>query len=149
MDTRNVQAIKDGTVIDHLPVGLALPIIQLFRFAQSGERVTLGLNLHSQQLQKKDIFKVENVALSAEQANQLALFAPQATVNVIRNFEVVQKYVLTLPTALVGVFACPNQNCISHKEPVESHFAVLQTAKAVTLTCHFCEKTYPRVAFPL
>ena len=76
--TRTVEALKQGTVIDHIPAGQGLTILRLFKLSETGERVTVGLNLSSRHMGAKDIIKVENIALSEEQANELALFAPQA-----------------------------------------------------------------------
>jgi aspartate carbamoyltransferase regulatory subunit len=142
--TRTVEALKEGTVIDHLPAGQGLKILRLFRLADTGERVTVGLNLISRHMGNKDIIKVENVALTAEQANELALFAPQATVNVIENFDVVKKHKLVLPEAIEGIFACPNSNCISHNEPVSSFFYVKAHKNDTKMRCKYCEKVFSK-----
>ena len=79
-------------------------------------------------------------------ANRLALFAPNATVNVIENFAVVAKMALKLPDTISEVFRCPNPNCASHGEPVSSRFYVRQSHGDTRLKCHYCEKTYAREA---
>jgi aspartate carbamoyltransferase regulatory subunit len=142
--TRTVEALKQGTVIDHIPAGQGLTILRLFRLADSGERVTVGLNLSSRHMGSKDIIKVENIALTEDQANELALFAPRATVNVIENFEVVKKHPLTLPEAIEGIFACPNSNCISHTEPVRSYFYVKPSHNDTKMKCKYCEKVFSK-----
>lgn len=142
--TRTVEALKKGTVIDHIPSGLGLTILRLFRFAELGERVTVGLNLSSRHMGSKDIIKVENVALTEIQANELALFAPKATVNLIDGFEVIKKHQLTMPSTIEGIFNCPNSNCISHNEPVNSLFYVKQHGHATKMKCHYCEKVFVR-----
>ena len=141
---RIVEALRDGTVIDHIPAGQALVILRQFGLNDLGQRVTVGFNLVSQDKGFKDLIKVENVRLSAEEANRLALLAPNATVNVIENYEVVEKLNLQLPEQIEGLFRCPNDNCASHKEPVLSRFKVKQTHGHTKLRCHYCEKTYPR-----
>ncbi|MDF0604398.1 aspartate carbamoyltransferase regulatory subunit [Neisseriaceae bacterium TC5R-5] len=142
--TRTVEALKQGTVIDHIPAGHGLKILRLFKLAETGERVTVGLNLSSRHMGAKDIIKVENIALSAEQANELALFAPQATVNVIDHFEVLKKYKLSLPETIEGIFSCPNSNCITHKEPVSSFFYVKSQLSDTKMKCKYCEKVFTR-----
>jgi aspartate carbamoyltransferase regulatory subunit len=142
--TRTVEALKEGTVIDHIPAGQGLKILRLFKLAETGERVTVGLNLSSRHMGSKDIIKVENIALTEDQANELALFAPKATVNVIENFEVVKKHQLELPDAIQGIFTCPNSNCISHNEPVESFFYVLVHTHDTKMKCKYCEKVFSR-----
>lgn len=142
--TRTVEALKEGTVIDHIPAGQGLKILSLFRLADLGERVTVGLNLSSRHMGTKDLIKVENVALSEAQANELALFAPKATVNVIANFEVVKKHQLELPEAIEGIFDCPNSNCISHSEPVASYFKVSSHENDTKMKCKYCEKVFSK-----
>ncbi|MDN0077195.1 aspartate carbamoyltransferase regulatory subunit [Crenobacter sp. SG2303] len=142
--TRTVEALKEGTVIDHLPAGQGLRILSLFKLADTGERVTVGLNLSSRHMGAKDIIKVENIALTEEQANELALFAPRATVNVIENFEVVKKHQLELPETIEGIFDCPNSNCISHGEPVKSFFYVKPTVNDTKMKCKYCEKVFSK-----
>ena len=139
-----VEAIHNGTVIDHIPAGQGIRILQLFGLVQTHERVTVGLNLPSKALGAKDIIKVENTRLTAAQANQLALFAPDATVNLIEDFEVVEKLQLHLPEQVEGVFSCPNTNCISHNEPVASKFRVRAVSGQVRFRCNYCEKSFHR-----
>ncbi|GGB49306.1 aspartate carbamoyltransferase regulatory chain [Oceanisphaera marina] len=137
-----VEAIHNGTVIDHIPAGQGIKILQLFGLVKNQEKITVGLNLPSQAQGAKDIIKVENVRLSAAQANQLALFAPDATVNLIEDFEVVEKLQLQLPERVEGVFSCPNSNCISHNEPVSSKFKVRAINGQVRFRCSYCEKSF-------
>ncbi|MDP5293536.1 aspartate carbamoyltransferase regulatory subunit [Oceanimonas sp. CHS3-5] len=139
-----VEAIHNGTVIDHIPAGQGIRILQLFGLVQNRERITVGLNLPSKALGAKDIIKVENVRLSPAQANQLALFAPDATVNLIEDFEVVEKLQLHLPEQVEGVFACPNGNCISRREPETSQFRVRAVRGQVMFRCRYCEKSFQR-----
>ena len=138
-----VEAIRHGSVIDHVPAGQGIKILKLFQLIETQERITVGFNLKSGALGKKDLIKIENTRLTEQQANQLALFAPNATVNVIRNFEVVEKHKLELPNQIEGVFSCPNSNCISHNEPVRSRFSVRRAKDgSVRMKCHYCEKSF-------
>ena len=142
--TLKVEALANGTVIDHIPAGQGRRILKLFRMSESGERIYIGFNLPSRRTGKKDLIKVENITFTPAQANQLALFAPNATVNVIEDFKVVRKFSLRLPETIAGVFTCPNSNCASHGEPVKSRFYVRQHQGQTRLKCHYCEKTFPR-----
>lgn len=112
-----VEAICHGTVIDHIPAHIGFKILNLFQMHGSDQRITIGLNLPSSALGSKDLIKIENVVISEDQASQLALYAPQATVNQIEDYQVVAKLPLTLPEVIQGVFRCPNSNCITHGEP--------------------------------
>lgn len=140
----SVEAIENGTVIDHIPAGLGLTILRQFKLLHYGRAVTVGFNLPSRTQGSKDIIKIKEVSFSEQDANRLALFAPEAVVNAIHNFTVVKKMKLTLPKTIEDVFLCPNSNCASHGEPVRSRFSVQQHAGQTRLKCHYCEKTFAR-----
>lgn len=142
-----VEALKDGTVIDHIPAGQGRRIAKLLRLSESGERVYMGFNLPSQRSGKKDLVKVANILLSEEDANKLALYAPSATVNIIKNFEVVKKHTLGIPESIDGILTCPNSNCISRSEAVQSSFYVTERQGEVRLKCFYCEKAYTKEVF--
>lgn len=142
--TLAVAAIKNGTVIDHIPVGQALRIIQLLNLVQNKHKVTVGLNLPSKQLRCKDLIKIENRILSDAEANEVTIFAPDATINIIENFEVSKKITTSLPATIVGVFVCPNPVCITRAEAVASYFYVEQHARYMKLTCKYCERQFDR-----
>lgn len=139
-----VEAIKNGSVIDHIPANVGIKVLKLFKMHKSNQRITMGLNLPSSALGAKDLIKIENVYISEEQANQLALYAPNATVNQIEDYEVTKKLALSLPKKIEAIFACPNSNCISHGEPVDSSFNVLKKHDDVQLRCKYCEKVFSR-----
>ncbi|MCM2679873.1 aspartate carbamoyltransferase regulatory subunit [Echinimonas agarilytica] len=143
-----VEAIERGTVIDHIPAGMGIRILKFFQLTQQQDAITVGLNLRSKHSSsKKDIIKVENTIFDVQQANQLALFAKDATINVIDDYDVVEKYQVTLPEAVIGVLTCPNSNCICHDEPVDSRFYVTEDTPDVTLKCHYCEKSFSQRLF--
>ncbi|QMV13222.1 aspartate carbamoyltransferase regulatory subunit [Vibrio spartinae] len=139
-----VEAIKNGTVIDHIPAQIGIKVLKLFDMHQSSQKVTIGLNLPSSALGIKDLLKIENVFINESQANKLALYAPHATVNQIENYKVVKKLALKLPQRINNVFACPNTNCISHDEPVESSFSIVEKKHDIRLKCKYCEKVFSR-----
>jgi aspartate carbamoyltransferase regulatory subunit len=142
--TLSVSAIKDGTVIDHIKQGNALRIIHLLRLLHTGNQITVGLNLPSKRIGKKDLIKIESLELSPEQANEIVVFAPDVTINIVKNFEVTQKVKTHLPSSITDVFICPNLICISHEKNVETVFYIEEQSKQVAITCHYCERTYDR-----
>lgn len=137
-----VEAIKRGTVIDHIPAQVGFKLLSLFRLTETDQRITIGLNLPSGELGRKDLIKIENTFLTEDQINQLAVYAPHATVNRIDDYEVVAKIAPTLPERIERVVTCPNGNCISRSEPVFSSFAVKKRDAEVVLTCKYCEKAF-------
>ena len=142
--TLSVSAIKDGTVIDHIKPGNALRIIHLLGLLDSGKHITIGLNLPSERFGKKDIIKIESVELTPEQANEVVVFAPNVTINLVKNFEVTGKVKTHLPHSITNVFICPNQICISQEKNVESIFYIDEQGKQLQLICHYCEKMFDR-----
>ena len=140
----SVEAIENGTVIDHIPAGLGLAILRQFKLLHYGSAVTVGFNLPSKTQGSKDIIKITGVWLDDNAANRLALFAPEAVVNTIEHFKVINKRRLTLPDEIAEVFRCPNTNCASHGEPVKSRFYVRKQSGQTKLKCHYCEKTFSR-----
>lgn len=140
----SVEAIEKGTVIDHIPAGKGLIILRQFKLLHYGSAVTVGFNLPSKTQGSKDIIKITGVWLDDNAANRLALFAPEAVVNTIDHFKVINKRRLTLPDEIAEVFCCPNTNCASHGEPVKSRFYVRKQSGQTKLKCHYCEKTFSR-----
>lgn len=143
-ETFSVSAIKNGTVIDHISAGQALRIINLLNLENSRHTITIGMNLLSKRIGSKDLIKIENRELTANEANEIVVFAPEATINVIVNFKVVKKISTHLPNFMRRVFCCPNKNCVTQAEPMESCFYIKENKKQILLTCHYCEKEFDR-----
>jgi aspartate carbamoyltransferase regulatory subunit len=133
-----VSKIRNGTVIDHLAAGQALNVLALLGIDGSGgETVSIGINVSSDKLAKKDIVKVEDRELSQSEVDVLAVISPEATINIVREYEVIEKQRIERPDAVTGVLACPNRNCITNAdEPIETRFAVLDDG----LRCDYCDE---------
>lgn len=142
--TLSVSAIENGTVIDHIAAGQALRIIHLLHLLKKKRRITLGLNLESKRLHLKDIIKIENHFLTSQEANEITIFSPAVTINVIKNFDVVEKITTRLPESVGGVFDCPNPVCITHMESAETFFLIEEQGTQVHLVCKYCEKAFDR-----
>lgn len=141
VQTRSVSAINNGIVIDHIPAGQALKIMNLLHAVNSKQRITLGLNLTSKRLKLKDLIKIENRKLNSEEIDQISLFAPTATINIIKDFVNAKKIKCQLPEKICGILICPNLNCISRTES-KSYFWLENLAKEVNLHCFYCEKKF-------
>jgi aspartate carbamoyltransferase regulatory subunit len=136
-----VSAIKDGTVIDHIAAGQAMNLLRHLKFAELKTHVTIGLNLKSASRGFKDLIKLEGIFLTEIQANQIAIFSPTATVNVIQDYKVAKKFSVSLPEKIEELLSCPNRCCVSHSEKVATVFKVEENNGHVLLRCKFCEKT--------
>ena len=139
-----VEAIRQGTVIDHIPAGQGVKILERLHLLDSNVSITVGFNLPSKAQGRKDIIKVTDLKFTEQEANQLALFAQGATINVIEEYDVVEKFSMAVPESLKGAFSCPNSNCITHNEPVESFFHLKEKTDDITLKCHYCEKSFSK-----
>ncbi|BCE00593.1 aspartate carbamoyltransferase regulatory subunit [Marinicellulosiphila megalodicopiae] len=137
-----VEAIQKGTVIDHIPAGQGLKIINHLQLMDKKLRLTVGLNLPTSSGEFKDIIKVNEWHLADSEAENLFLFAPDASINQIDDYLVVKKYKMKAPKELKGVFKCRNHNCISLTESVTSKFLVDQSEQGLRLQCHYCERWF-------
>lgn len=142
--TLSVSAIEAGTVIDHIAPGSALILIRLLKFAAEEHRVTMGLNLSSRSMGRKDIIKISNRFLTEKETHEVAVFAPQATISIIRNFEVQKKMKAVLPDRVEKILVCPNPCCITRSEPVTTLFLVEEFKQKIFLRCAFCERLFER-----
>ena len=144
-DKLMVEAIANGSVIDHIAPGQAINILRMFKFLSRNNQLTVGFNLRSGDMGKKDIIKISDVVFSPSETEQLAILAPNATINQIENYKVVDKYKLRLPRETVGVFACPNSNCITNVEKdATPRFKISKEGDVVMMRCHYCEKVFER-----
>ncbi|WP_435125093.1 aspartate carbamoyltransferase regulatory subunit [Halobaculum sp. D14] len=133
-----VSKIRNGTVIDHVTAGQALNVLAVLGIDGSeGHGVSIGMNVPSDRLGTKDIVKVEDRELSQGEVDIISLLAPEATVNIVREFDVVDKKRVERPERVVGLLTCPNHNCITNAdEPVASRFRVV----ADGVRCEFCSE---------
>jgi aspartate carbamoyltransferase regulatory subunit len=132
-----VSKIENGTVIDHVAAGQALNVLAILGIDGLGDDVlSIGMNVPSDRLGNKDVVKIEGRELSQSELDVLSLIAPAATINIIRNYDVVDKHRVERPDEVTGVLKCPNHNCITTEdEPVDSRFDVLDDG----VRCEFCD----------
>jgi aspartate carbamoyltransferase regulatory subunit len=137
-----IRRIKDGTVIDHVRAGEALRVLQILGITgKEGELVSVAMNVPSSKLGKKDVVKVANRFLKTEETDKLALIAPQATANIIKNYKVSAKHRVELPDVFKGILKCPNPTCVSNlpSEPIVPTIDVVDK-EAPLLKCRFCQR---------
>ena len=144
--TLSVSAIQQGTVIDHITAGCAFKIVSLLRLEMVGTSVTLGANLLSDSLVRKDIIKIEDHELTCDEANKVAIFAPDATISIIEEYRVQKKFKVSIPKILDNAFPCPNARCITNHEPMGTRFIITSSHQNMLLHCDYCEKTFPQHA---
>ena len=134
-----VSAIKDGTVIDHIPADHLFKVITILGLDQIQNQITFGTNLESKRMGRKAIVKVSGKFFEDDEINKIALIAPQAKLNIIKDYEVVEKKVVEIQDVVTGIVKCFNPKCITNKEKITTKFALVDR-KNVILKCHYCEK---------
>ena len=134
-----VSAIKEGTVIDHIPAKNLFKVISILGLDTINNQITFGTNLESGKLGAKAIIKVSNKFYKDDEINKIALIAPNAKLNIIRDYEVVEKKVVEIPEVISGIVKCFNPKCITNNEYVNTCFKVVST-DPIALKCKYCEK---------
>ena len=130
-----VAAIENGTVIDHIPSEKTYQVAQLLGLQDLSTPVTIGYNLLSKKLGKKGIIKVADKFFTDEEISRLSVVAPNIVLNIIRDYEVVEKKTVVTPAEIKGIVKCNNPKCITNNEPMTTYFHVADGI----LTCHYCE----------
>ena len=134
-----VSAIENGTVIDHIPADKLFDVINVLGITGMDNAMTFGANLKSSKLGKKAIIKIWDKFLEDDEVNKLALVAPSAKINIIRDYDVVEKKTVNVPEKVEGIVKCMNPKSITNHEKVRTKFTAVKDSPIV-LKCHYCEK---------
>lgn len=138
-----VAALENGTVIDHIPAEKLFTVVSLLGLEHMQNNITIGFNLNSKKLGKKGIIKIADKFFCDDEINRIAVVAPNVKLNIIRNYEVVEKREVSLPDELHGIVKCANPKCITNNEPMPTFFHVIDKDKCI-IRCHYCEKEQTR-----
>ncbi len=136
-----ITRIENGTAIDHIAPGSALKVLELLDLKDEKKNsITIAIRVDSNEMGKKDLLKIEDKFLTPTESAMIALISPDATINIIKSFEVTEKHPVELPEELTGIFDCSNPNCITNqeREPVESKFKVTDK-DPLTVRCLYCD----------
>ena len=143
-----VAAIKNGTVIDHIPADKLFTVVNLLKLQKTSQSITIGNNFASQRLGKKGFIKVADRFFSDEEISRLSVVAPNVILNIINDYEIVEKKQVVMPDELRGIVKCPNPTCITNNEPMTTIFHVTDKENGI-LKCHYCEKEQNKEALKL
>jgi aspartate carbamoyltransferase regulatory subunit len=136
-----VSALENGTVLDHIPAENVYKALNILNLKGIENQITIGINLNSKQNGKKGIIKIADKFFEDDELNKLALLAPEATVNIIRDFKVVEKKKVQLPDEIEGIAKCRNPKCVTNHQPIKTRFTVKVKGNGTSLLCHYCEKS--------
>ena len=134
-----VSALRNGTVIDHIPAETLFAVVNLLDVANMNSNVTIGYNLESKKLGKKGLIKISERFFSDDEINKISLVAPNVVLNTIRDYNVIEKREVKMPDEIHNLIKCNNLNCITNNEPMATHFYVANR-DTHTLKCRYCEK---------
>ena len=138
--TRTISQIERGTVIDHIDPTVVFTVVRILGIDDSvQDTVTVGTNLHSNIIGKKGIIKIANHFLTSEDVNKLSVISPNATVNIIDNYEVKQKFKVSFPEVVEKILKCPNPNCVTNVEECPTRFKLVKP-DPILLFCTYCER---------
>ncbi len=132
-----IDAIVNGIVIDHITVGKAMEIYKFLDLESLECPVAIIKNVSSKLMGKKDIIKIDadiDVDLDA-----IGYIDPDATVNIIKNGELVDKKKLNLPEKITNVIKCKNPRCITTTEQELQHIFKLTDKENRVYRCIYCE----------
>lgn len=135
---RLVAAIKNGTVIDHIPAAKTYLVASILDLENVNKPLTIGNNYASNKVGKKGIIKVTDKYFTDEEISRLSVVAPNIVLNIIKNYEVVEKKTVVTPDELKGIVKCNNPNCITNNEPMETIFNVVDKENKI-VKCHYCD----------
>jgi aspartate carbamoyltransferase regulatory subunit len=135
--------IRNGTVIDHISCGQALNVVKILGINENNiySSISMGIHVSSNTLGGwKDIIKIEDMELDSKTAEKIALIAPDATISIVRDYHVAEKYNVKLGERVIGLAKCSNPNCITNKgEPIKPEFQVI-SKYPVQLRCCYCDR---------
>lgn len=141
--------IRNGTVIDHIACGQALNVMKILKVNDSNidSSVSIGMHVVSNKEEKwKDIIKIEDRELDSKMVDKIALIAPDATIAIIRDYYVAEKFQVRLEDHVVGLAKCSNPNCITNRgEPVTPEFTVMGRHPP-QLRCCYCDRILTNIS---
>jgi len=136
---RLVAAIENGTVIDHIPSEKTFQVVNLLQLQKLSTPVTIGYNFSSKMVGTKGIIKVSDKFFTDDEISRLSVVAPNVVLNIIKDYEVVEKKKVETPDELRSIVRCNNPKCITNNEPMDTIFHVVDKARGI-LKCHYCDK---------
>jgi aspartate carbamoyltransferase regulatory subunit len=137
----HVKKIQEGTVIDHINAGNALSVLKILGLTGSGDNVvSIVMNVPSKKIGTKDIVKIEGRELSPDEVDRISLISPKASINIIRNYQVVEKQKTKMPNVIRGIVKCANLSCISNSNEPMTQIFIVENEEPLRMRCHYCNR---------
>ncbi len=135
-----VSAIKNGTVIDHIPPTALFKVIELLNLDSIDVPLFFATNLDSKKIGKKALIKIVDTYCSDYDISYLALVAPAARISTIKDYKVVEKRQIEPPKEVTRFVKCANPMCITNHEKIKTRFNVNLQNGELLLKCGYCEQ---------
>ena len=141
--TLKISKIEDGIVIDHINPGSAMEVLSVLKITgRSGFTVSLLMNVRTGKGNSKDVVKIEKKKLRKKELDLISMVSPNATINIVENFAIKEKFNVSLPERVDDIIKCQNQNCVTNaKEPVKTVLTMEKKGDNLLYRCHYCERT--------
>lgn len=132
-----VAALRNGTAIDHIPSDQLFKVVSLLNIEELHHPITIGNNLESKKMGTKGIIKISEKFFEKGEIDRIALVAPNVVLNIIEDYQVIEKKKVSIPQTIIEIVKCNNPKCITNNEPMQTRFEVIDE-KNVVLKCHYC-----------
>ncbi|MEE1296206.1 MAG: aspartate carbamoyltransferase regulatory subunit [Bifidobacterium sp.] len=135
-----VTSIINGIIIDHVPAGSALKVLDYLDIDPATTRLALIMNADSQRYGRKDIIKIEDIDEDDIDLDVLALVARTASVDIVRGGTITNKLTLVLPEHVINIITCQNPRCVTTTERgIDQMFHLMHTERE-EYRCDYCDE---------
>ena len=133
----NIDSIKNGIVIDHITAKKGMEIYEALNLKNLDCSVAIITNARSGKMGKKDIIKIDkDMEINID---MIGFIEPNATINVVKDGELIKKYNAGLPEKIVNLAKCQNPRCITSVEKDLDQIFILTDKEKQVYRCKYCE----------
>lgn len=133
----NIDSIKNGIVIDHIQAGKGMEIYEALHLKDLECSVAIITNAKSDKMGKKDIIKIDK-AMEINM-DMIGFIEPNATINIVKDDKLVDKYFVKMPEKIVNIVKCQNPRCITSVEKDLDQIFTLADKENQVYRCKYCE----------
>ncbi len=133
----NIDSIKNGIVIDHIQAKKGMEIYDLLNLKDLDCSVAIITNAKSKKMGRKDIIKIDkDIEVNID---MIGFIEPNATINIVKDNKLVDKYRVKLPEKIVNIAKCQNPRCITSVEKDLDQIFILTDKERQVYRCKYCE----------
>ena len=132
-----IDSIKNGIVIDHIRAKKGMEIYDALNLKDLDSSVAIITNAKSQKMGRKDIIKIDkDIEINMD---VIGFLEPNATINIVKDDKLVDKYKVNLPEKIVNIAKCQNPRCITSVEKDLDQIFILADKDKQVYRCKYCE----------